>query len=243
MGLLAEQEPWWEPGTKSGYHSITFGYLLGELVRRVTGKTIGAFFREEVAEPLGADFHIGLSEGHDSRVAELIPPSELPLPEMASDEEQKIMEKVFTNPTMEALESRTREWKAAEIPAANGHGNARSVARVAAIIACGGELDGIRLLTDSTIEKIIEEQTYGTDIVLGVPVRWGLGFGLTSEEMPLGPNPRTFFWGGWGGSTMFMDLDARLSISYVMNKMDAALMGDPRSVSFIPAIYGSLMNS
>ena len=133
-----------------------------------------------------------------------------------------------------------RAWRAAEIPAANGHGNARSVARVTAAMACGGELDGVHLLTPATLEKIIEEQCYGKDLVLGMPIRWGLGFGLTSKEIPVGPNPRAFFWGGWGGSLVVIDPDARLSFSYVMNKMGSGTMGDARAFRPAAALYGSL---
>ena len=131
-GLLAAQEPWWEPGTQSGYHALTFGYLLGELIRRVTGRTVGTFFREEVADPLDADFHIGLTEKHDSRVAELIPPADPEPLDIELSELQETIRKKMNNPELSALMSRDRAWRAAEIPAANGHGNARSVARVGA---------------------------------------------------------------------------------------------------------------
>jgi CubicO group peptidase (beta-lactamase class C family) len=242
VNLLAAQQPWWEPGTQSGYHSLTFGHLLGELIRRITGKTLGTFFRDEVANPLTADFHIGLPEEHDSRVGEMIPPV-YPQPgdpnyvEVSPD---SIAGKALSNPAITAELSRDRAWRAAEIPAANGHGNARSVARVASALACGGEVDNVNLLSLSTIEKAMEEQCYGTDLVLNIPIRWGLGFGLTSKEIPIGPNPRTFFWGGWGGSVCGMDLDARLGFSYVMNRMEMSLTGDPRSAGLIMALYNSL---
>jgi CubicO group peptidase (beta-lactamase class C family) len=240
VGALAAQEPWWEPGTRAGYHALTFGYLLGELVRRVTGKTLGTFFRDEVALPLKADFHIGLAEAEESRVGELIPPV------LAEEELSRVaprgsmMERVMSNPRLTAKESQTRAWRAAEIPAANGHGNARSVARIASALACGGELEGVRLLSMPTIEKIIEEQYYGPDLILTVPIRWGLGFGLRSKEMPLGVSPRTFFWGGWGGSVIAIDPDARVSFSYVMNRMSAGTLGDGRVVGPALALYDAL---
>lgn len=242
ISLLAAQKPWWEPGKHSGYHSLTFGYLVGEVVRRITNKTLGTFFREEVAIPLKADFHIGLPEEHDSRVAELIPPPVLKPgdPDYVDIAPDSITGKTFGNPVMSAERSKERAWRAAEIPAANGHGNARSVARVAAALACVGELDGVRLLTLPTIEKAIEEQCYGPDLALGMPIRWGLGYGLTSKEFPIGPNPRTFFWGGWGGSLIVVDLDARLSFAYVMNKMRSGLTGDPRSAGPAMALYTAL---
>jgi CubicO group peptidase (beta-lactamase class C family) len=240
VNLLAAQEPWWEPGTRSGYHSITFGFLLGELVRRITGKTLGTFFREEVALPLQADFHIGLPEEHDSRVGELIPPPGPRRGEADDVEPGSVLARVNNNPPLRAEESRARAWRAAELPAVNGHGNARSVARVAAALACGGELEGVRLLGLPTIEKVIEEQCYGTDLVIGMPIRWGLGFGITSKEISIGPNPRAFYWGGWGGSVIAVDLDARVSFSYVMNKMSPNTMGDKRVVGPASAFYGSL---
>jgi CubicO group peptidase (beta-lactamase class C family) len=239
-GLLASQKPWWEPGTECGYHAITFGYLLGELVRRITGKTLGTFFKEEVAEPLNADFHIGLPEEHDSRVGELIPPPEMDLSELGEIDPNSVAVKTFMCAPITPAETKTRAWRGAEIPAANGQGNARSVARITAAIACGGELDGVRILSLDTIEKALEEQLYGKDLVLQVPIRYGLGLGLQSKEMPLGPNERVLYWGGWGGSVSIMDLDARVSIAYVMNKMVSTLTGDPRSERPIQAFYDAL---
>ena len=240
VNLLAAQKPWWEPGTKSGYHAVTFGYLLGELVRRITGKTLGTFFRDEVAIPLKADFFIGLPEEHDFRVGELIPPDMPDLSTLGNNDPESIAIKVLTNPFIKIGYTKSRAWRAAEIPAANGHGNAGSIARIAALLACGGELDNVRLLSLHTIEKAIEEQYYGRDLVLNTPVRYGLGIGLTSKEMPIGPNPRAFYWGGFGGSVAIMDLDAKLSCAYAMNKMIFSLTGDPRTVRLVNALYETL---
>lgn len=240
VNILAAQKSWWKPGTKSGYHSITFGYLLGELIRRITGKTLGIFFKEEVAEPLKADFHIGLSAEHDSRVGELIPPSPADLQNVENIDPNSIPIKVLLNPILTARETLTREWRAAEIPASNGHGNARSVARVGTALACGGKIDGVRLLSLKTIKEALEEQSYSTDLVLNKPIRFGLGFGLVSKDMPISPNPRAFYWGGWGGSHVTMDLDAKLSWAYVMNRMVMSLTGDSRTMSIREAIYKAL---
>jgi len=241
--LLEKQKPMWEPGKHCGYHASTFGYLLGELVRRITGKTLGTFFREEVAIPLDADFHIGLAEEHDHRVGELIPPPVLKPgdtgyvdPELMPEIAKKVIG--MLTPDM-AIRSRDRAWRGAEIPAANGHGNARSVARVGAAMACGGELDDVRLMGLPTIEKAIEEQCHDTDLVMGMPIRYGLGFGLNTKEMPLSPNPRVFWWAGWGGSMTLVDLDARLSWAYVMNKMSAGAI-DMRGPGIAMALYASL---
>jgi len=239
INLLAAQKPWWEPGKQSGYHALTFGYLVGEVVRRISNKTLGTFFREEVAIPLKADFHIGLPKEHEPRVGQMIPPPELKPGDLGYVDPDSMLGRTMANPPMTAELSRDRAWRAAEIPAANGHGNARSVARVAAALACGGELGGVRLLTLPTIEKAIEEQCYGPDLVLTIPIRWGLGYALNSNEFPF-PNPRTFFWGGWGGSVIVVDLDARLSWAYVMNKMGSLPIGDQRAVGLAMALYAAL---
>ena len=238
--LLAAQKPWWEPGKHSGYHAITFGYLIGEIVRRITKKTLGTFFREEVAIPLNADFYIGLPKKYDARVAEIIPPPILKPgdPGYYEIHPDSIPGKVMALPAINNGEYvKERAWRAAEIPASNGHGNAHSMAKVGAAMACGGELNGVRLMGLPTIEKAIEEQCSGTDLVLGVPIRYGLGFGLNSKETPIGPNPRTFFWSGFGGSRLVMDLDARLSWAYVMNKTSSEI---PRDMEIAKALYASL---
>jgi len=243
VSLLAAQKPWWVPGKHSGYHSFTFGHLLGEVLRRITHKSLGTFFKDEVAIPLNADFHIGLPEAYDCRVGELCPPPILKPGDagyVSPPAPGTILFRIGSNPIIPATKSQDRAWRAAEIPAANGHGNARSVARVASIFACGGELDGIRLLTKPTIEKAIEEQCYGLDLAFGIPIRWGLGFALPSKEVPLYRNPRSFFWGGWGGSHIGVDLDGHLSFSYVMNRMVNGTLGDKRSGDLIRAIFNSI---
>jgi CubicO group peptidase (beta-lactamase class C family) len=235
---LAAQAPMWEPGTASGYHAVTQGYLQGEIVRRVTGRSIGMFFREEIAEPLGADFHIGLPPGHDDRVAELIPPDSLPQ-DLAPDPDS-IGAHTLASVPLTGLEPRTEAWRRAEIPAAGGIGNARALARVLSALACGGIVDGVRLMSKATVESIIQEQTNGTDLVLATPIRFGMGFGLNSPDTPMSPSERMFFWGGWGGSLCIVDLDQRLSIAYVMNKMEVSTLGDPRGAAILGSVYSSL---
>src|SRR5579875_651906 len=235
-GLLAAQEPWWEPGTMSGYHAVTQGYLVGEVIRRVTGRTVGRFFAEEVAGPLGADFFIGTPASADDRVAPVIPPEGLPT---ESDfEPGSIAVRTLSNPRLDGSESQTVPWRRAEIPAAGGHGNARSVAAVHSVIACGGEARGVRLMSPEGCEVIFEEQSNGPDAVLGVPIRFGMGFGLSGEMMPVGPH--TYFWGGWGGSIIVVDLDTRMAVSYVMNRMESGLVGDLRGASIVLAAAASV---
>jgi CubicO group peptidase (beta-lactamase class C family) len=242
-GALAAEAPWWEPGTRSGYHAMTFGFLVGEVVRRAGGRSLGALFREEVAGPLGADFHVGLPASEDPRVAELVPPSAQEVAaagQAAAVDPASLLGKVMGNPPLAPALANTLPWRRAEIPAANGHGNARSVARVMAALAGGGALGGVRLLREATLERAIAEQCRGTDLVLPIPMRWGLGFMLTQPELPLGPNPRAFGHGGWGGSLGIADPDAELAFAYVMNKMSPGTTGDTRAFSLAAALYGSL---
>lgn len=234
---LAAQAPWWEPGTASGYHAITQGYLEGEVVRRVTGQSIGTFFAKEIAGPLDADFHIGTGPEHDHRIARVIPPPPLEMP--PGTEPDSIAIRTLSNPPLDASQSWTEAWRRAEIPAAGGHGNARSVATVQSVLACGGEVNGVKLFSEATANLVFREQCNGTDLVLGVPLVHGIGYGLPGEMLPL-PNPRTCFWGGWGGSLIIIDLDARMTISFVMNRMGEGTLGDDRSLGIVMAAYAAL---
>lgn len=224
---LADLAPAWEPGTAAGYHAITQGFLIGEVVRRVTGRTLGRFFAEEVAGPLGADFHIGLPPEHDHRVSPVIPPPSeqaarpggAPSTEEASDD----------GPPLYAAEANSIAWRRAEIPAANGHGNARSVAAIQSVLACGGAVRGVRLLSAAGCARAWEEQFYGVDRVLGgPPAHYGMGFRLDGTMCS---------WGGWGGSLALFDPEHRLAVSYVMNRMRDA---DTRAGDIVFATYGCL---
>jgi CubicO group peptidase (beta-lactamase class C family) len=236
--LLAAQAPWWEPGTASGYHAITQGYLEGEVVRRVTGQTIGTFFREQLADPIGADMHIGTPAECDDRVAKVIPPPPLDALAAGADPDS-IAIRTLSNPPLDAAQSWTIPWRRAEIPAAGGHGNARSVAQVQSILACGGELNGTRFFSEGTANLVFREMANGTDLVLGVPLVHGIGYGLPGQMLPL-PNARTCFWGGWGGSLIIIDLDARMTVSFVMNRMGEGTVGDDRAAAIILAAYTGL---
>jgi CubicO group peptidase (beta-lactamase class C family) len=234
---LAAQEPWWAPGSASGYHAVTQGFLIGEVVRRITGTTIGQWFASEVAKPLGADFYIGLPESEDSRVCALIPPTNMP--DVTALDPTSIPLRTFLNPPVSAEWANEPWWRRCEIPAANGHGNARSVATVQSIIAGKGEARGVRLLSEKGCEPIFDEQANGRDLVLMEPLRFGMGYGLSGEMMPGGP--RTCYWGGFGGSVIVMDQDLKLTVCYVMNKMDGGLVGDMRGANIVmTAVAGAL---
>ncbi|MEM7408786.1 MAG: serine hydrolase domain-containing protein [Myxococcota bacterium] len=235
---LARQAPWWTPGDGSGYHAVTQGYLQAELVRRITGDTLGAFFRQHVAEPLGADFHIGLPPEHDARVGELVPP-EVALNQREGAKDSIAIRTLRSCP-VNGSEPRTTGWRRAEIPAAGGIGNARAVARIHSALACGGAVDGVQLLSKRTLDRVFEVQSEGTDRVLGVPIRFGMGFGLFGGAFALTSGERACFWGGWGGSLAVIDQDAELSVAYVMNRMEAELLGDPRGGSLVLAAYKAI---
>jgi CubicO group peptidase (beta-lactamase class C family) len=227
---LAAQAPWWEPGTGHGYHVNTQGFLIGELVRRVTGKTLGTYLREDLAGPASIDFFIGVDPELDGRCAELVP--RLPSPE---DEELRRQLSVdpgslsglslmrvnaYRNPPELSGTGvvNTPAWRAAEVPSTNGHGNARAVARLYSALATDGELDGVHVLSPEIIGRATEQQVQGEDILLQRPTRFGLGFQLTMAERPLGPSSRAFGHFGAGGSLGFADPDARLAFGYAMNQ-------------------------
>ncbi|MGO1080734.1 serine hydrolase domain-containing protein [Inquilinus sp. CA228] len=247
--LLAAQAPLWPPGTASGYHTYTHGFLIGEVVRRITGRSLGTVFRQEIAEPLGADFRIGLPESEDHRVAELVQPG--PGPEAGAAEMAEIPSITFrdTQPDgsrawrMDVAQTRTRAWRGAEIPSVNGHGNARSIAEIHAVLANGGVAKGKRILSEAGSRRVLEPQIEGPDLVMGGrEVRFGLGFALAPCPLfPLTPpNPNTIVWGGGGGSLVVVDLDARTSFAYAMNRMGPALLGDHRSFRVLEAMWRAL---
>jgi CubicO group peptidase (beta-lactamase class C family) len=235
---LAGQSPWWTPGSQSGYHAITQGYLIGELVRRITGRSIGTYFREEIAGPLGADFHIGVDPGDFSRVADLLEAVET-APILEADPES-IPGRVFGGLDITPETTASAGWRQAEIPAANGHGNARSVVRAQTPLANGGKAFGVELLSAAGCARALEAQTDGEDLVLGLPIRFAMGYALPTDAVPVSPNANTLWWGGAGGSTIAVDTDAHLCFSYVMNQMDNYIVGDPRGTSLAAAVYDSL---
>jgi CubicO group peptidase (beta-lactamase class C family) len=236
--LLAAQAPYWEAGAAPGYHALTQGYLVGEVIRRITGRSLGTFFREEVAEPLGADFHIGLPASEDHRVAELIPP---PRGEAVGDGggQTELQANMSNNPGIDVGETRTRAWRGAEIPAAGGTANARSIAAIHVILANGGVAKGKRFMSEAGCRRALELQIEGDDLILGRPARFGMGFGLAGGVVPL-PSPNTIYWGGYGGSLAIIDMDARTTFGYAMNKMAGTTVGDMRAFGLAMAMWEAL---
>ncbi|HYR95491.1 MAG TPA: serine hydrolase domain-containing protein [Candidatus Binatus sp.] len=242
---LASQEPWWRPGTRHGYHVNTFGFLVGEVVRRLSGRTLGAFLHEEIARPLGADFHIGLSAKDEPRVAEFFWPPEMDpaahaVPGTLTDE-QRMIRNTYVNPPGLSGHGvvNTSPWRRAEIPSTNGHATARGVARVYAALAAGGTLDGIELVGRGTLAEAIREHANGPDAVLGRASRFGLGFQLPQPERPLGPHAGAFGHFGAGGALGFADPEAGVAFGYVMNRMGPRWQ-NPTNRSLMDAVYSCL---
>jgi CubicO group peptidase (beta-lactamase class C family) len=233
-GALAEQEPWWTPGSAHGYHVHTFGFLTGELVRRLTGDSIGTFMRREVAEPLGADVRFGLAPADRWRRAEYLFTRETtarPHPSPIIDERlRRLRERAYFNPPgATGLGTvNTAPWLDAELPSSNLHASARGIARAYA---------GMRDLLDAdTLDAAIAEAACGEDLVLGRSSRFGLGFQLTQPERPLGPNPRSFGHFGAGGALGFADPDAGVAFGYAMNR-GGPRWQNPRNRALIDAVY------
>jgi CubicO group peptidase (beta-lactamase class C family) len=237
---LAAQAPRWEPGTLAGYHSLTQGFVVGEVIRRITGRPLGTFFAQEVAGPLGADFHIGLAAEHDHRVAPVLAPPSSPSGDWVASppvrngdgrDNQDPRPGAEPGPGIRVSDANSLAWRRAQIPAAAGFGNARSVAAVQSVLACGGAARGVRLLSAAGCEPARQEQYRGVDRVLGTSMRYGVGYGIFD---------RSVGWGGWGGSLVIVDLDARMTVSYVMNQMLDQGEGDYRALGIVIAAYEGL---
>ncbi len=240
--LLATQSPWWEPGSKSGYHAVSQGNLVGEVVRRVDGRSVGTFFAEEIARPTGAEFFIGVPPEQDHRVAKVIPapPLQFGSGDGSVAPDRNSIPYRAANPRLVAEQSWEIPWRRAEIPAAGGHGNARGVALAQAAVSHGGSLRGVELLSKKTVDRIFDVQAAGRDLVLGIGVTFGVGYGLNSPKNPISPNARVCYWGGWGGSLVVNDVDAGFTLAYVMNRMGQGTVGDDRAHTLLRAMYASM---
>ena len=243
---LAATEPWWEPGTRSGYHALTYGFLVGEVVRRVSGLLPSDFLEREVTGPLGIDFTIGLPEKEASRAAELVHAPAAPASEQAAVFSQLAPAAIaaLTNPVAGAAEANTPEWRAAEIPAANGHGTARAIAALYGVFAGRGTYGGHRVLSPEAAERVREGQGSCRDLVLGAgfahDTEVGLGLWLSGPNGSYGRNPRAFGHDGFGGSFGLADPESGVSMGYVMNRMGPHIADDPRKMGLIDAVYGAL---
>ncbi|MCS5543734.1 MAG: beta-lactamase family protein [SAR86 cluster bacterium] len=236
---LAAMQPIWEPGTACGYHSMTFGWLVAELILRVTGKTIGSFFREEIGNKLDINFFIGLPESEEDKVAKIIPFEKI-LDGVNNKKKVKltVAQEAQRNSVNTIGHHNSREWRQAEIPAANGQGSAAGLAKLYSLVT--PKDPSLKILKDETVEKMTETQIEGRDLVLAVSLRWGNGFVLNKHKIVYGPVEHSFGHSGYGGSCVFADPKNKIGVSYVMNKMENNFAGDSRSIRLINAAYNCL---
>ena len=232
-GRLAAMTPLWPPGTASGYHPITFGYLAGEIFRRAEGRTMGQALRQDLAEPFDLDLWIGLPEAEDRRVTDLVRPRGLP----GFKTDNLFVRAAFLTPWASPARSQA-EWRRMEIPSANGHATALALARLYGALADGGWLDGDNILAPALIGEMSRERICGQDLVLPFEVSWAAGVMRNGPLKVWGPGEDTFGHAGWGGSCVFADPQRRLGGAYVMNRQSQALVGDPRARRLIDAVYG-----
>ena len=239
--MLAEQEPWWPPGTASGYHMISYGHLLDGLVRSATGVPLADQFRTLVAEPLGADFHLGVPEDALDRCADLVPPPPGGL-DIGALPEGNLLVPTIVNPLLDVGGfCNTAPWRQVSVAGANGHGNARSIARAQSVVSHGGEVDGVRLLSPAIIDRIFEVQADGPDLVLMVPLRWGIGYALPQPvSAPAVPDGRVCWWTGYGGAIVVNDLDRRVTVAYAMNRMEQHYTSSARTDGYVRTAFECL---
>jgi CubicO group peptidase (beta-lactamase class C family) len=233
---LAAMAPLWPPGTASGYHPVTFGYLAGEIFRRVDGRTIGRALREDLAGPLGLDLWIGLPDAEHGRVAEVRRPPALP--DLGPITEPRRLAFLTRWATPGGVSQ--AEWRRAEIPSANGHATAPALALMMAALAGDGVLGAARILSPGMAAEAARERIAGDDLVLPYRMGWGAGFIRNHGLWIYGPGRETFGHSGWGGSCAFADPERRLSGAYVMNRQSAELIADARARRLIEAAYASL---
>lgn len=234
---LARQAPMWKPGEKNSYHAMTYGFLAGELVRRASGQSVGQFLAREIAGPLRADVFIGLPESEEHRVAPLVPSKLQRDFDLSAAPKEAVM--AVTNPLMAPTLPNDRAWRAAEIPAGNGHATALGLAKLYGALANKGALDGVRLMDEATIAALSALRTDRVDILLGAPVYWRAGLSGNVDNM-YGPDPETLGHSGWGGSFGCFNAARGVGIGYVLNQMGDKTIGDPRGALLCETIFGCL---
>jgi CubicO group peptidase (beta-lactamase class C family) len=228
---LAAQAPIWPPGTQPAYHIRTFGFLIGEIIRRVTGKHFGQFYRDEIAAPLGIDFQFGVDPDDFPRCAGFIA-----RPEQTPQDPNSMFARAGRQWPV-PLDYNAPEFRRAEVPSSNGHGNARATARFYSILANGGRFEGEQILSRAALDTARAEQYWAKEAVIGRNNRQALGFLLNSPQFPIGPGKDSFGQSGMGGAMGFCDPDRGLALGYVMNKMHGVSNIGPRIMRLIDAVY------
>ncbi|MGA9657702.1 MAG: serine hydrolase domain-containing protein [Asticcacaulis sp.] len=236
LKALCEQAPLWTPGEGSGYHPITGGYLLGEVFRRADGRSLGTALREDIADLFGLEVMIGTPDAYEPRIAHMQKPSSAP----NLGTLDAIKQAAFLDKGSSPAGKGSADWRRMEIPSANTHATALALAKLMGVVACGGMLEGRRVIGNETLELAMAERVSGQDRVLPFKLSWAAGF-LRNQGIGIyGPNENAVGHSGWGGSCAMADPAQKLSAAYVMNKQSAYLIGDPRPVGLIDALYGAL---
>ena len=247
-GALARQAPVWEPGTATGYHTATYGWLVGEVIRRVSGMSAGAFVRDAVARPLGVDFLIGFGPEEDNRVADMIraKTQASAFTTLLGEPDSLTARSFAVAPPKRGVDVNHREYRASEQPSGNGHTNARALATIYGALACGGEINGVRLLSAEAARRAGEEQVAGEDVILKMPVRRSLGYMLPITDRGDVRGPNSFGHAGAGGSLGYADPDVRVGFGYTMNQIwggGSTVEVDPRAQRLAAAVYASLAST
>ena len=236
LDALCKQAPLWTPGQGSGYHPVAGGYLVGEVFRRVDGRSLGMALRDDIARKYGLDLMIGTPDSESSRIAQLQKPSSAP--DLGAID--KIKQAAFLDKGSAPAGRGSEEWRRMEIPSANAHGTSLALAQLLGIVASGGYLGKDRILSVNTLGQATRERVFGIDRVLPFQLSWAAGFLRNRGIHIYGPNDRAVGHSGWGGSCVMADADKKLSAAYVMNRQSSYLIGDPRAVKLIDALYKCL---
>ncbi|MFN7056201.1 serine hydrolase domain-containing protein [Hyphomonas sp.] len=231
---LAALPPMWPPGSAHGYHPLTWGYLVGEVVKRITGRSVGAILREDICGPEGIDFRIGTPEAETARIADMLRPKALAKFGTVTPERRAAFVSKWAAPDRGGA-----AWREIEIPSANGHGTALGVARLYEAYAREGRIGDKTLFSRSALYALLAPRVDGPDLVLPMHTRFGAGI-MLNEHGFFGPNPETAGHCGWGGSMAIADPARELAAAYVMNRQSPSLVGDPRAVRLVSAVYGCL---
>lgn len=236
--VLAAETPWYEPGSAPAYQMIDHGHLLDAIVRGATGRTLADVLHEDVVAPLGGGFHLGVPDDLLDDCADLIAP---PPPELDPDHPPTdFLVRTVLNPSLSTRTCNSAPWRRAAVGGAGGHGTARGVAQVQAVVSHGGEVGGVRLLSEAAVDRIWEVQSSGTDLVLDVPLTFGLGYGLSTPAAPALPSGRMCWWTGYGGAIVVNDAETRTTFAYAPNKLVNHLVSSPRTDAYVRTAFDCL---
>lgn len=237
--LLAAEAPWYPPGSAPAYQILAHGHLVDGIVRGATGRGVAEVLAEDVVEPLGTDFRLGVPEGELGRCADLISPEGAALDPSTLPPDAFLL-RTIANPLVTPKGSNTATWRQGQVAGVAGHGNARNVARVQSLISHGGEVDGVRLLSRETVDRVWEVQAEGTDQVLLQPIRWGMGWALPTPSAPAIPDRKVCWWTGYGGAIVVNDADTRTTIAYTPNRLVPHMMSSPRTDAYVRTAFDCL---